>query len=139
VAENVAIDDDGGLGTGRLILRKVHGESGNEADLNVPAADLFMRWSATIADIPSYNRIPEGDEGTRTRGQFLEDSAAALIEELKMPSIQIEYSHDFFDQVLKHDVPLTGHAQKLDAFNACIGNADLLWSSTRSKWEPHTG
>jgi hypothetical protein len=86
-----------------------------------------MLTSATIADIPSFNRTPEGGEGTGIRGQFLEDNAVALIEQLKKPSIQIEYSRDFFDQVLKYDVPLTGHAQKLAEFDACIGDADLLW------------
>jgi hypothetical protein len=86
-----------------------------------------MLTSATIADILSYNRIPEGGEGTAIRGQFLEDSAVALIEQLKKPSIEIEYSRDFFDQVLAYDVPLTGHAQKLAEFDACIGDADLLW------------
>ena len=50
-----------------------------------------MLTSATIADIPSYNRIPEGGEGTTIRGQFLEQNAVALIEHLKNPSIQIEY------------------------------------------------
>ena len=88
-----------------------------------------MLTSATIGDIPSYNRIPEGGEGTKVRGQFLEDSAVALIEQLKQPSIQIEYSRDFFDQVLEYDVPLTGHALQLGKFDACIGDADLLWST----------
>jgi hypothetical protein len=86
-----------------------------------------MLTSATIADIPSYNRIPEGGEGTMIRGQFLEQNAAALIERLKTPSIQIEYSRDFFDQVLRYDVPLTGHPKTLGEFNACVGDADLLW------------
>jgi len=42
-----------------------------------------MLTSATIADILSYNRIPEGGEGTTIRGQFLEQNAVALIEHLK--------------------------------------------------------
>ena len=86
-----------------------------------------MLTSATIGDIPSYNRIPEGGEGTRVRGQFLEDNAVALMEQLKKPAVQIEYSRDFFDQVLRYDVPLTGHALQLGEFDACVGNADLAW------------
>jgi uncharacterized protein YceK len=83
--------------------------------------------SATISDIPSYNRLPTGDQGTRVRGQFLEQNAAALIEQLKQPAIQIEYSRDFFQQVIKYDLPLTGAAEALQQFSACIGNADFLW------------
>jgi hypothetical protein len=87
-----------------------------------------MLTSATIADIPSYNRLPEGGEGTMIRGQFLEQSAVALIEHLRAPSIRIEYSRDFFDQVLAYDVPLTGHAKTLAEFDTCVGDADLLWA-----------
>jgi hypothetical protein len=83
--------------------------------------------SATISDIPSYNRLPTGDQGTRVRGQFLKQNAAALIEQLKQPAIQIEYSRDFFQQVIKYDLPLTGAAEALQQFSACIGNADFLW------------
>ena len=42
-----------------------------------------MLTSATIAYIPSCDRIPEGGEGTTIRGQFLEHNAVALIEHLK--------------------------------------------------------
>jgi hypothetical protein len=83
--------------------------------------------SATISDIPSYNRLPTGDQGTTVRGQFLEQNAAALIEQLKQPAIQIEYSRDFFQQVVKYDAPLTGASEAVEQFNACIGNADFLW------------
>jgi hypothetical protein len=86
-----------------------------------------MLTSATIADIPSYNRLPEGSDGTMIRGQFLERNAVTLIERLKAPSIAIEYSRDFFDQVLRYDVPLTGHAKTLAEFDTCVGDADLLW------------
>jgi hypothetical protein len=84
--------------------------------------------SATISDIPSYNRLPKGDQGTTVRGQFLEQNAAVLIEQLKQPAIQIEYSRNFFQQVLKYDVPLMGAAGALEQFNACLGDADFLWS-----------
>jgi hypothetical protein len=86
-----------------------------------------MLTSATISDIPSYNRLPEGAEGTMLRGQFLEQSAVALIEQLKQPSIEIEYSRDFFEQVLRYDVPLAASAKVIGEFKACFGNADLLW------------
>jgi hypothetical protein len=89
-------------------------------------APQTMLTSATIADIPSTNRFPEGDEGTTIRGQFLAQNAVALIEQLKMPSIQIEYSRNFFERVLKYEVPLTGHAKTLGEFDACVGDADLL-------------
>jgi hypothetical protein len=59
-------------------------------------------------------------------GRFLEQNAVALIEQLKQPSIQIEYSL-FFEQVFKYDVPLNASAKTLVEFDACIGNADLLW------------
>jgi hypothetical protein len=36
-------------------------------------------------------------------------------------------SRDFFQQVIEYDVPLTGAAEGLEQFNACIGNADFLW------------
>ena len=62
------------------------------------------------------------------RGQFLEQNAEALIEHLKRPSIQLEYSRNFFDEVLKYEVPLTGHAKTLGEFDACVGDADLLWA-----------
>jgi hypothetical protein len=91
-------------------------------------APQAMLTSVTVADIPAYtNRLPEGGEGTMIRGQFLEQNAVALIEHLKRPSIQIEYSRNFFDQVLKYDVPLTGQAKALGEFDACVGDADLLW------------
>jgi hypothetical protein len=88
-----------------------------------------MLTSATISDIPSYNRLPEGDQGTTVRGQFLEQNAAALIEQLKhkQPAIQIEYSREFFQQVIKYDVPLAGAAEAIEQFNACLGDADFLW------------
>jgi hypothetical protein len=50
-----------------------------------------------------------------------------LIEHLKNPTIHIEYLRDFFDQVLKYDVPLTGHAKTLGEFDPRVGDADLLW------------
>jgi hypothetical protein len=65
------------------------------------------------------------------RGQFVEQNAVALMEQLKKPSIQIEYSRDFFGQVLNYEVPLTGHAEALGQFNACVGDADLLWTQHR--------
>jgi hypothetical protein len=97
----------------------------NERQRTVPQIILT---SVRIADIPSYtNRLPEGGEGKTIRGQFLEQNAVALIEHLKRPSIQIEYSRNFSDQVLKYDVPLTGHAKTLGEFDGCVGDADLLW------------
>jgi hypothetical protein len=86
-----------------------------------------MLTSATISDIPSSNRYPQGTEGALVRGQFVGQNAEALIEQLKQPSIQIQYSRDFFEQVLRYDVPLAGSAQALGEFKACVGNADLRW------------
>jgi len=88
-----------------------------------------MLTSVNVVDIPTFtNRIPEGSEGAMIRGQFLEQNAVALLDHLKRPSIQIEYARNFFEQVLRYDVPLTGHAKALGEFDACIGNADLLWT-----------
>jgi hypothetical protein len=86
-----------------------------------------MLTSATMSNIPSYNRLPEGAEGTMVRGQFLEQNAVALIEHLEQPAIEIAYSRDFFEEVRKYDLPLAGIANTLSEFHACIGNADLLW------------
>jgi hypothetical protein len=90
-----------------------------------------MLTSATISDIPSYNRLPEGGEGTMVRGHFLEQPAVALIESLKQPSIQIVYSRDFFDKVVRYDVPLANASKALGEFNACLGDVDLLWIQHR--------
>lgn len=87
-----------------------------------------MLTSATVANIPSYNRLPEGNDGTGIRGQFLENSAVSLIEKLKAPSIEIEYSHNFFERILRYNLPLTAHAEALGKFHSCVGNADLLWT-----------
>jgi hypothetical protein len=87
-----------------------------------------MLTSATIDDIAG-NRFAVGGEGTMVGGSLggSGEAVAALIEHLKKPSIQIEYSRDFFDQVLTYDVPLTGHAKTLGEFDACVSDADLLW------------
>ena len=48
--------------------------------------------SATVSDIPSYNRLPTGSDGTSIRGQVLEQSAATLIEALNKPSVVLDGS-----------------------------------------------
>ncbi len=86
-----------------------------------------MLTSASISDIPSANRLPTGDGGTSVRGQFLEQSAASLIEALKKPSVVLDFSRDFFDQVVKYDLPLWGVATPVNDFAQCVGDADMLW------------
>jgi hypothetical protein len=61
------------------------------------------------------------------RGQFLGQNAVALNERLNQPSLQIEYSRDFFEQVLIYDLPLVAVAKAVGEINACVGDADLLW------------
>jgi hypothetical protein len=83
--------------------------------------------SATISGIPSYNRLAQGHDGTMIRGQFLEQNAVALMEQLTQPLIEIDYSRDFFEQILKYEIPLATSATVLRSFNACLRNADVLW------------
>ncbi len=61
------------------------------------------------------------------RGQFLEQNAVALMEQLTQPLIEIDYSRDFFEQILKYEIPLATSATVLRSFNACLRNADVLW------------
>ncbi len=81
--------------------------------------------SCTVSDIPSYTRLPEGDGGNRLRGQFLEDSAVALVEQLKRPSMQLEYSRNFFEQVVIYELPLKDISQEVNKLHKCLCDADL--------------
>jgi hypothetical protein len=98
--------------------------------LENPAKDnsKFMLTSATISEIPSYNRLPEGTEGTMIRGQFLEYSALALMDKLKSSSIQLDYSRNFFEQVVVYDIQTFGIKQQIAQLLACIGDAKLTYT-----------
>ena len=87
--------------------------------------------SATISDIPSYNRLPTGDGGTSVRGHFLEQAAESLVEDLAKPSVVLDFSRDLFDQVLRYDLQLSGVAAPVGEFERCVGDADMLWMRHR--------
>lgn len=82
--------------------------------------------SATISDIPSYNRLPTGAGGTSIRGEFLEQSAETLVNELKGSSITLDFSRNFFDQVIRYELPLSAAAEPIGQFGLCVGDADML-------------
>jgi hypothetical protein len=83
--------------------------------------------SATISDIPSYNRLPTGADGTSIRGHFLEQSAVTLVDDLKGGFITLEFSRNFFNQVIRYDLPLSVALAPIGQFQVCLGDADMLW------------
>ena len=50
-----------------------------------------------------------------------------LVDNLKGNSITLDFSRDFFDQVIKYDLPLSVIAAPIGEFEACLGDADILW------------
>ena len=78
--------------------------------------------SATIADLGSYNRLPDGGGGTRIRGQFLGKNASRLLDELSKPSVTVSFARNFFEETLRYEIPLNGQATS--AFKLCIGNGE---------------
>jgi hypothetical protein len=114
----------------RLNAREKHADISTNFKLENPAKDTFkfMLTSATISDIPSYNRLPEGTEGTMIRGQFLEHSAVALMDKLKSSSIQLEYSRNFFGQIVVYDIQTFEIKQQTDQLLTCIGDAKLTYA-----------
>jgi hypothetical protein len=87
--------------------------------------------SATVSDIPSNNRLPTGTGGTSIRGQFLEQSAETLVNDLKGSSITLDFSRNFFDQVIRYELPLSVAAAPIGQFGLCVGDADMLWMRHR--------
>ena len=84
----------------------------------------YMLTSATVSNIPSYNGLSEGADGTQIRGQFLGSNALTLIEKLKSNSIQLEYSRNFFEQTLKYNIPTHEIKEKIDKLLSCFGGVE---------------
>lgn len=82
--------------------------------------------SATVSDIPSYNRLPTGSEGNSVRGQFFDKGSVALIERLDDQYITLNFSQNFFERVINYQIPLQNVREKIVDFKKCGGNADLL-------------
>lgn len=87
--------------------------------------------SATISAIPSYNRIPDGDGHAQVRGQFLEDSAARLIDEMQKPHFTLQYAFNFGEPIIAYDVDATLIAPALKDFTNCTVGADFKWMQHR--------
>ncbi|WP_296583112.1 hypothetical protein [Xanthobacter sp.] len=83
--------------------------------------------SATISAIPSYNRIPTGDRGISLRGEFLEESAASLLDRLNGASITLDFVRDFSGPEIRYNLPISSLKSSLDTFRTCVGDADMLW------------
>ena len=83
--------------------------------------------SATVSDIPSYNRLPTGADGTSIRGQFLETAAATLVDDLMGDFVTLDFSRNFFDEVIRYTLSLSAAVEPIGQFQFCLGNADMLW------------
>jgi hypothetical protein len=90
-----------------------------------------MLTSATVSSIPSYDRLPTGSGGTSVRGQFLEQSAVSLVEKIKSGSITLDFSRNFFDEVIIYALPLSAVAKPVSDFENCLEDADFLWLQHR--------
>lgn len=83
--------------------------------------------SATVADVISYNRLPDGDRNGVVRGSFGEDSAVDLMRQLNFDAWEIKYSLNFFDAVLSYHLDTKQILNSVDKFRACVGDADFNW------------
>jgi hypothetical protein len=84
--------------------------------------------SATVSDIPSYNRLPEGDRNGAVRGGFGEGSAIDLVTALSSAALDIQYSLNFFDTILSYRFQTRQIATSVQSFKSCIGDGDFNWA-----------
>jgi hypothetical protein len=83
--------------------------------------------SATISNIPSWNRLPKGDRNNEVRGGFGESSGTELVAALGSKTIDVQYSLNFFDTILSYHIETGRIAASTEAFKACIGDGDFNW------------
>jgi hypothetical protein len=83
--------------------------------------------SATVSNIPSYNRLPEGDRTSTVRGSFGESGAVDLVAALSSEAIDIQYSLNFFDAIILYRIETKQIASSVKSFKACIGDGDFNW------------
>jgi hypothetical protein len=114
----------------KLNAKENHADVETHFRLDNPSEDGFKvtLTSATISRIPSYNRLPEGSEGNKIRGQFLENFAVELVGKLKSNSIQLDFSSNFFEQVLEYDVPTIEIKNEINDLLICLGNAKFIYT-----------
>ena len=83
--------------------------------------------SATLFNIPSFNRVPDGFGYTNLRGQFVENSATELVEDLKMATFEAQYSFNFDDTIITYRMPTRRISSVIQNFLQCTRNADFSW------------
>jgi hypothetical protein len=84
--------------------------------------------SATISDIPSYNRLPDGFGYTTIRGQFGAANADKLVDELQKESFNLQYSINFDEATFSHEIPTQKIKRPVADFLSCTVGADFRWS-----------
>jgi hypothetical protein len=91
--------------------------------------------SATVSDIPSYNRLPTGDHNSAVRGSFGEGSAVDLVTALSSEMLDVQYSLNFFDAIISYRLETSQIASSIDSFKTCISGGDFNWI-IREKTKP---
>jgi hypothetical protein len=81
--------------------------------------------SATISSIPSYNRTPVGDRMGAVRGGFYGNNAVQLMAAFDSRSIDIQYSLNFFDEIVSYTIPTNEISESLDFLIPCVRAADF--------------
>jgi hypothetical protein len=83
--------------------------------------------SATVSDVPSYNRIPTGNRNSEVRGQFIAQSATDLLASVKSGVVDVHYSLNFFDEIVSYRIDTNRVFGAIESFGACIGDGDFNW------------
>ena len=83
--------------------------------------------SATISNIPSYNRLPADDRMSAVRGSFGGNSAVDLMAALNSDAMDLQYSLNFFDRIVSYAVATKEISNSIGSFKSCVGDADFNW------------
>jgi hypothetical protein len=76
--------------------------------------------SATISDIPSYNR---GEGHRRIRGQFLGSNAEALVKALEGEFVELDFFFDFFANTARYQIFTLSISPSVLDFKNCVRGA----------------